>query len=430
MLTELGPGEAEHEDRVLVRPLEQVVDEIEQTVTGPLQVLEDHHHRLVLGEALEEHPPAREQLLACQARLGDAEQSPEPRDQELAIGGADDPAVEARVELRDRLLEGRFLGDPKPLAHHLRERPIRDPVAVGQAASGMEQEVVGQAVGVLDEFPTKPRLADAGRPGDRHQTCDAMLDAGVKQVLDQSQVGVAPHQRRLKARFALLAADAAHHSSGMPQVHRLSLALEDMLAGVLVGDRGRAHLPSDVVDQHLSGLGRRLNPRGCVDPVSDHDPLPGIRLRGHLARYHRCARSQPRGFGTLAERGHRIDDLERGSNRALGVVLTGPRHAPDGHHRVANELLDRASVPFDDRSSGIEIAGEQLAHILGVARLSEAGEVDEVDEQDGCHAQLCRARRCNSGVRDRRGGGGRRRTECRAAFFAELLLGAMTGSAR
>jgi hypothetical protein len=36
----------------------------------------------------------------------------------------------------------------------------------------------------------------------------------------------------------------------------------------------------------------------------------------------------------------RVDQLERGADGALGVVLVGDGRAPDGHHRVADELLD------------------------------------------------------------------------------------------
>ena len=42
-----------------------------------------------------------------------------------------------------------------------------------------------------------------------------------------------------------------------------------------------------------------------------------------------------------------VDELERRTDRALGVVLVGDRRAPDRHDRVADELLDRAAVALD-----------------------------------------------------------------------------------
>ena len=52
-----------------------------------------------------------------------------------------------------------------------------------------------------------------------------------------------------------------------------------------------------------------------------------------------------------------VDELEGGADGPLGVVLARDRRAPDGHDRVADELLDGAAVALDDicatgRSSG------------------------------------------------------------------------------
>ena len=42
-----------------------------------------------------------------------------------------------------------------------------------------------------------------------------------------------------------------------------------------------------------------------------------------------------------------VDQVERRPDGPLGVVLVGDRRAPDGHHRVADELLDRAAIATD-----------------------------------------------------------------------------------
>ena len=61
--------------------------------------------------------------------------------------------------------------------------------------------------------------------------------------------------------------------------------------------------------------------------------------------------------------------LERGSHGPLGVVLARDRRTPDGHHRVADELLQRAAVAFDDGAGRIEVTRLQVAHVLEVAAL-------------------------------------------------------------
>ena len=72
-----------------------VLDEVQQPLVGPLQILEHHHDRQMGGQPLEEQPPAREQLLAPEARLGYAEQRAQPRGGELAVGEIVDPSSSA-----------------------------------------------------------------------------------------------------------------------------------------------------------------------------------------------------------------------------------------------------------------------------------------------------------------------------------------------
>ena len=59
------------------RPVEQLLDEVEQSVVGPLHVLEEEDDRVVLGEPFEEQAPAGEQVLALEPRLGGPDQRAE-----------------------------------------------------------------------------------------------------------------------------------------------------------------------------------------------------------------------------------------------------------------------------------------------------------------------------------------------------------------
>ena len=72
---ELGAGQGDDVDRLPTRPGKQVLDEVEEAVIGPLEVLEDHDHGHLLGDALEEGAPRREQLAALRwIAVPDAEQ--------------------------------------------------------------------------------------------------------------------------------------------------------------------------------------------------------------------------------------------------------------------------------------------------------------------------------------------------------------------
>ena len=57
-------------------------------------------------------------------------------------------------------------------------------------------------------------------------------------------------------------------------------------------------------------------------------------------------------------------------------------HAEDRHDRVADELLDRASVALDDRLHLVEVAAEERAQGLRVGRLAERGRADDVAEEN------------------------------------------------
>ena len=104
---------------------------------------------------------------------------------------------------------------------------------------------------------------------------------------------------------------------------------------------------------------------GRVDEIAGDHPLAvGAEGDRGLAGEHTGASSERR-----VEVGHGGDEVEGGANGALGVVLLGDRRAPDRHHGVADELLDGAAVALDDRPRGLEVAGQELARVLGVARL-------------------------------------------------------------
>ncbi len=115
-------------------------------------------------------------------------------------------------------------------------------------------------------------------------------------------------------------------------------------------------------------------------PATIPSPTAASVDRG-LAREHAGAHPQAVDPGLLAERLHRCDEVERRANGPLGVVLRRHRRPPHRHHRVADELLDHAAVQPDEPPARVEVAGEELAHLLGVARLGEGREADQVGEE-------------------------------------------------
>ena len=150
----LRPGQHEEEDRVVPRPLEEVIEKVDQARVRPLQVLHCHHDGQMLRQSLEEEAPAREELffrehLWCRQ----PEQLAEARGYELTVHGICDPALEAGSKALGDGLRRVLLTDLKPGSHHLRERPVAHALAVGQATPGVPEHLSGQAVDVLEELP-------------------------------------------------------------------------------------------------------------------------------------------------------------------------------------------------------------------------------------------------------------------------------------
>ncbi len=87
------------------------------------------------------------------------------------------------------------------------------------------------------------------------------------------------------------------------------------------------------------------------------------------------------------------DQVKCGPHRPFGVVFERDRRAPDGDHGVADELLEGAAVASDDPAGGVEVAGQQLTHVLGVALLREGCEPHQVGKQNRCHPAFADRRR-------------------------------------
>jgi hypothetical protein len=180
-----------------------------------------------------------------------------------------------------------------------------------------------------------------------------------------------------------------------------------------------------------------LNPRRGVDPVADDEALLG-RLGRRRLPGHDPDPGRELEIGELRPVGRDGgDELQAGADGSLGVVLLRGRHAPDGHDRVTDELLDDTAVAGDDAAGEVEVAGQELSNLLGVSRFGERCEADEVAEQDRHEPQLSEnlprrglvAPRPRGGCRDGevRGGaldaGRGRRRERGAALAAELRYG-------
>jgi hypothetical protein len=369
-----------------------VLHEVEQRRVGPLHVLEREHGGVDVCEALEEEPPGREEVLPLEPALApDPEQVGHPRLDERALLRIADVIVQDIGQLRHHRLVRLVLADAAAHAHHVGQRAVGHSLAVGRAPAAVPVDHLGQAVEVLVELPDEPRLADARDPGHRDEMGPALVGAGVEEILDLAQLAVAADERRLEPLRLERAARARDDPHGPPQPVQADLALELVLAGVLVDDGRLGRAPRCVADEHLPGLRQRLHPGGRVDDVARHHALAhGADGHGRLTREHPRPHPQVGDADLVPERGHGRDQVERRPDGPLGIVLGGVVGAPDGHDGVADELLDDAAVELDQPPADVEVARQQGADVLGVARLRERREPDNVGEEHGDQAPLRR----------------------------------------
>ena len=103
---QLGAGRADDQQRHRPGPLDQVLDELEHRVVGPLQVLEQKHEGPVRRQALEESPPGGEELVLVVGGRGLAPRQPDERRQAAPDPVHLRPVQRQRVERAAQLPRG------------------------------------------------------------------------------------------------------------------------------------------------------------------------------------------------------------------------------------------------------------------------------------------------------------------------------------
>ena len=220
-----------------------------------------------------------------------------------------------------------------------------------------------------------------------------VLGGVVEQLLDEAQLPIAAGERRLDRGCPPESAEP-DHPVGPPELDRGLFALELEHARGLVRDHriGGAH--RRLADEDGAGRRHRLDPGGGVHEVARNHPLMRRPERDRsLAGQDPCPRAQVGRANVGAEVPDESRELQGGADGALRVVLVRDRGAPDGHHGVSDELLDLAAVAVHDASALLEVAGQELTDLFGVARFRECREADEVGEENRDEAAF----RCRRG---------------------------------
>ena len=113
----LRARQRDDEDRMVASPIEQILDERDEALVGPVDVLEHHHERPLLGEPLEEAPPGGEEILAVgRGPVAEAEQLEQPRLDPVTLVLVADVGLERRRAASPQSL-------PRPSSSRIFARP-------------------------------------------------------------------------------------------------------------------------------------------------------------------------------------------------------------------------------------------------------------------------------------------------------------------
>ncbi len=199
-------------------------------------------------------------------------------------------------------------------------------------------------------------------------------------------LAVAPDHRRVEAAGATCRIPGSMSGQAVGG-DRLALALERERLERLDLDRVSHEPVRRLAEQDLARGRRFLEPLGDVDGVAGGESLAAAAVAGnHLARVDAGPHLDPDApvpLELVVQGGEPFAHLGGGADRAERVVLVDDRNPEDGHHRVADELLDDVpSWPLDDRLHLVEVAAHDAPQRFRVELLAERGRAGHIREDD------------------------------------------------
>jgi len=247
-----------------------------------------------------------------------------PRLQQLADAERD--LVDRRLPVTEQGCDGGIVGK-------LRAKKLLDDLDSGPVGNAFSvRETTGADDGRVDpgeELLREARLADAGRPKDREQRARPFREHPRPGACQQLRLPIAADERCVESPDVRLLAGDRDEAVGR-QRFGLSLRLEWRKQ---LDVDGVPHQPVGIrPQQHLADPGRLLQPGRDVDGVARDEGV--ATPRDDLARVEADPHVDL----------DRIAELEGCPDGAERIVLVHLRDAEHGHHRIADEFLDRRAA--------------------------------------------------------------------------------------
>jgi hypothetical protein len=223
-LVQLRPGAAEHEQRDAARPVDEVFDESDQCIVGPVEILEDQHEWPRARDPLDETTPGGERLLPlARQRCTGTGKWCEACIQPVTIRGVFGSLLHCHGQFGNGFLRRVRLEDSRLSLHHFSERPVRDSLAIGERASLPPEHELGPVVNPLPELGEESCLADARFARHRHELHGCIAQRSRIDGLEEREVVIAADQRCAHDRLHVDAKTAARRNR-LPQRQRLRFA--------------------------------------------------------------------------------------------------------------------------------------------------------------------------------------------------------------
>ena len=419
---QLRPRGGNDEDGDVGETVGHLIDEVEQAVVRPVQVLEHEHERTLFRERLEEPTPRGECLASPIRRTAAVVVAGEPGERTHVRG---DPACfrlvrEQASDSSAELLGGlRFavrLEHAGLRLHHLADRPEADALAVGKRAALPPGDEPAIALDRIEELCEKPALADPGDAHQRHELRRPFAYRPLESGDEQLDLAVATDERRGRAAGDIDAETRARLES-LPRSDRLRLPFRHDGLGDAVRNRPFRGSERLLADQDAIDRRRRLQPRSRGDDVAGDDSLALLRLGAD--RNQSLAGVDGDAYVEVRLVHGPVADRERRPHRALRVVLVRHRSPEERDDGIADELLHRSAETLELLADARVIVREERAHVFRVEPFRPGSRAHEIAEDNGDHLPLLPGGR----LRDERGAAERAERELAGKLAATARAG-------
>ena len=213
-----------------------------------------------------------------------------------------------------------------------------------------------------------------GRPEQREEPTGAVRDRILVVAPETLALAVSPDERRLEPPRER-SRRRSDHLEEPKRLDRLGFPLQRKRLDRLDLHGVPHEQPRLGADKRLRRGRRLLEARSDVDGVAGDERLT-LAADDDLARVD----PDPRLEAVLRDRS---THLRRCTHRAERVVLVRHRDPENRHDRIADELLDRATMTLDDRAQILEIAAHTRPERFRIGRLAERRRPHKIAEEDG-----------------------------------------------